>query len=51
MNKARKLSKEAIERLEEHIEAVYGTAGDDDDRQLASDLRTLMDFYKEHTGK
>jgi hypothetical protein len=39
-----KLSVKAIERIREHIEAVEGTAEDEDDRQLARDLQTLLDI-------
>lgn len=40
-----RLNLKALQRIEEHIEAMEGTAEDDEDRQLAADLRTLLDSY------
>jgi len=39
-----RLSPEAIDRIKDHIEAMRGTAADDDDEQLATDLQTLLDI-------
>lgn len=43
-----RLSQAAIDRIEEHIEAVEATAEDPEDRQLAIDLQTLLDIYLEN---
>jgi hypothetical protein len=42
----RRLSEEAIARIEETIEAEYAAG----DSQIASDLQTLLDWYKDEAG-
>ncbi len=42
-----RLSAAAIERIRDHIEAAWGTAETKEDRQIATDLQTLLNIYRE----